>query len=191
MDNNDLMRLLYLSLLLMAVSGSLITAFRRAPGRTTQNLLIWGLLFVGMIAAYGIWPEIRRALLPGAAIERNGVIELRAAEDGHFYANASVNDVPLTFMIDTGASDIVLTPADARKVGIDPDGLDFTDQASTANGTIATAPTRLHSVALGGWTDADIAASINGGALDQSLLGMSYLSRFKITLSDGRMTLSR
>ena len=191
MDNDTLMRLIYFGLLLAALSGSLIAAFRRSPGRTSQNLLIWGLIFAGTVAAYGLWPEIRRALLPDTAIARNGTIELRRADDGHFYAQTTVNDVPLTFLIDTGASDIVLTQADAKRVGIDPDTLRFTDQASTANGTIATAPTRLTSLTLGDWTDTNLAASVNGGDLDQSLLGMRYLSRFRITLSDGRMTLGR
>jgi aspartyl protease family protein len=191
MDNDSLMRLIYFGLLLAALSGSLIAAFRRSPGRTTQSLMIWGLIFAGLVAAYGLWPDIRRALLPDAAVARNGQVELRRADDGHFYAQTTVNDVPLTFLIDTGASDIVLTRADAKRAGIDPDRLHFTDQASTANGTIATAPTRLTSLTLGDWTDTNLAASVNGGALDQSLLGMRYLSRFRITLSDDRMTLGR
>ena len=191
MDNDALMRLVYFGLLLAALSGSLIAAFRRAPGRTLQNLAIWGFLGLALVGAYGLWPDLKRALLPRAALQTATGIELRAADDGHFYADATVNGAALTFLIDTGASDIVLTPADARRIGLDPDALSFTGQAATANGIVATAPVRLASLTLGPWQDQDVAATVNSGALDQSLLGMSYLARYQITLTDGRMTLAR
>ena len=57
---------------------------------------------------------------------------------------------------------------------------------------VQTAPVRLDSLALGPITDRNVAAWINGGDLDQSLLGMDYLHRFSnIQFSDGRMILSR
>ncbi|MBS0563061.1 MAG: TIGR02281 family clan AA aspartic protease [Proteobacteria bacterium] len=191
MDQDSLLRLVYLGLLLMALSGSLIAAFRRAPGHTLQSLLIWAFLALALVAAYALWPEIRRALLPASVTRTATGIEIGAAADGHFYVDATVNGTRLTFLIDTGASDIVLTPADARRIGIDPATLDFSGQASTANGMVATAPIRLDSLGLGPWEDRDLPATVNSGALDRSLLGMSYLSRYKITLSGRTMTLAR
>lgn len=185
------MRLIYFGLLLLAFSGMLIAALRRAPGRTLQGLLIWALLFVALIAAHGLWPDLRRALLPRTALSVPSGIELRAADDGHFYADATINGTSLTLLIDTGASDIVLTPADARRIGLDPSALDYAGLASTANGTVATAPVRLASLTLGPWRDVDVPASVNSGALDQSLLGMSYLGRYRITIDGSRMILSR
>ena len=85
------MRLIYFGLLLLAFSGMLIAALRRAPGRTLQGLLIWALLFVALIAAHGLWPDLRRALLPRTALSVPSGIELRAADDGHFYADATIN----------------------------------------------------------------------------------------------------
>lgn len=191
MDSDTTARLIYLGLLLMAVGGALFTGLRQAPGRTVQQILIWGFIFLGLIAAYGLWPDLRRAINPSAAVVRNGVIELRQADDGHYYADTVVNGIAVTFLIDTGASDIVLSEEDARRVGLDPDSLSYSGQADTANGLVTTAPVRLKTLVLGPYEDRDLAASVNGGDLTDSLLGMRYLSRFDMSISGDRMTLRR
>lgn len=191
MDGDTTARLIYLSLLLLAIGGSLFTGFRQAPGKTLQQLLIWGFIFLGLIAAYGLWPDLRRALNPSAAVVRDGAVELRLAEDGHYYADTEVNGVRLRFLIDTGASDIVLSESDAKRIGLDLSGLTYTGLASTANGTVSTAPVRLKSLVLGPWEDRDLPASVNGGDLTDSLMGMSYLSRFDMSFSGQILTLRR
>ena len=191
MDGDTTARLIYLALLLAAVAGPLILSLRKAPGKTLQQLLIWAFIFLGFIATYGLWPDLKTALLPSSASLRNGKLELQVADDGHFYAEMQVNGTPVTFLIDTGASDIVLSREDAALAGIDVAGLSFWDQAETANGTVASAPVTLDSLTLGPWRDQDIAASVNGGDMRDSLLGMAYLRRFQLTTSDGRLTLSR
>lgn len=191
MDGDTTARVIYLGLLLVAVAGSLFTGLRQAPGRTVQQLMIWGFIFVGLIGAYGLWPDLRRTISPSAAVSRNGAVELRQAEDGHFYADALVNGVSLRFLIDTGASDIVLSAEDARRAGLDPSGLTYSGLAETANGTVSTAPVRLDSLALGPWEDRDVPASVNGGDLAGSLLGMSYLSRFDMAISGNTLNLRR
>jgi aspartyl protease family protein len=191
MDGDTTARLIYLSLLLAAVAGPLFLSLRKSPGKTLQQLLIWVFIFVGFIAAYGLWPDLRSALNPSAGTVRNGKLELQVADDGHFYAELQVNGTPVTFLIDTGASDIVLSRQDAAHAGIDLASLSFWDQAETANGTVASAPVTLDSLTLGPWRDQDIAASVNGGDMRDSLLGMAYLRRFQLATSDGRLTLSR
>ncbi len=133
MDGDTTARLIYLGLLLMAVGGALFTGLRQAPGRTVQQIMIWGFIFLGLIAAYGLWPDLRRAINPSAAVVRNGAIELRQADDGHYYADTVVNGIAVTFLIDTGASDIFLSEEDARRVGLDPASRSYSGQADTAN----------------------------------------------------------
>jgi clan AA aspartic protease (TIGR02281 family) len=81
-------------------------------------------------------------------------------------------------MIDTGASGIVLSRRDAERVGLDPGSLTYAARAQTANGLVQIAPVRLDTVRLGDFTDTAVPAAVNSGALDGSLLGMSYLDRF-------------
>ncbi|PYF10000.1 aspartyl protease family protein [Rhodobacter viridis] len=188
----DIPRVIYYLLLLLAIGGYLIAALRRRPGQALQQLMIWALIFLGIAAVAGIWPDVRAAILPSQSVTQSGRIELPVQADGHYYMKARVNGAEIDFVIDTGASQIVLTRADAARAGIDTGNLAYIGRAFTANGEVATAPVRLDSLTVGPFTDSNVAAVVNRGDLDTSLLGMSYLTRFgKVQFDDRRMTLER
>jgi aspartyl protease family protein len=112
--------------------------------------------------------------------------------NGHYYLEAQVNGVPVTFTVDTGATDLVLSREDARRAGIDPDDLAYLGAADTANGTVRTARVTLEQVALEGIVDRDVRAVVTDGDLDASLLGLSYLHLFsRIEIADGALVLTR
>ena len=178
MSGDDLGRGIYLLLLLLAVGGYFLAEGRQRMGRTAQQALIWALIFVGVMAARGLWNDIRRDVASEEMRVSDGEVEVPAGPDGHF-------------VVDTGASQVVLTLRDAERLGFDTATLSYFGQAQTANGTVQTAPVRLKDVALGPFQDASIAAVVNRGEMDTSLLGMSYLSRFEMTLSASRLTLRR
>jgi aspartyl protease family protein len=107
----------------------------------------------------------------------NGSVTIRASSDGHFLAVADVNGKRVRFLIDTGASEVVLTKADARRIGIDIDNLSFIMPVTTANGVMYVAPVRIKSIQLGPIKLNGINAQVAGDGLSSSLLGMSYLRR--------------
>ena len=103
-----------------------------------------------------------------------------------------VNGTPVQFVVDTGATDIVLSQKDAERVGIETDSLPYLGTANTANGRVQTARVRLEEVALGDIRDTNVAAVVNGGEMQGSLLGMAYLNRFaEVTFGGGKMILTR
>lgn len=119
-------------------------------------------------------------------------IQLRRGSDGHFHATLEINGAPVRFIVDTGASSVVLTREDARRVGLDPGRLDYTRIANTANGTVRGAPVTLDEVRFGGTVERNLRAVVNGGDLFSSLLGMDYLDRFRrITVEGDTLTLAR
>lgn len=191
MDSDETARFIYLGLILVAVAGSYLAANRKNLGKTAQQAAIWGLIFVGAVAVAGLWPDIRRQTLPHKPVTTANGTEIRAAEDGHYYIDTTVNGTNVRFVVDTGATNIVLTERDARRIGLNPDTLAYTGRASTANGMVLTAPVRLKSFLLGPFKDEDVRAMVNGGDLDTSLLGMSYLSLFEMTLTQDRLILRR
>ena len=70
------------------------------------------------VIAYGFRDTLRRELLPAMMLQVSpDTMDLRRASDGHFHAQLEVNGRPVRFMIDTGASDIVLSRRDAERVG--------------------------------------------------------------------------
>lgn len=191
-DPDTVARVIYLVLLLCFLLG--FFAWRRGQvGRRLRDLFVWVLIFAMVIIAYGFRDVLREELFPAAMVQVSGdTIELRRGSDGHFHATVEVNGQPVRFMVDTGASGIVLSRRDAERVGLDPGGLAYLGTAQTANGRVATAGVRLGLVRLGSFTDTGVPASVTEGGLDTSLLGMTYLDRFaNIAISGDVMTLTR
>lgn len=195
MNGDDLGRLIYLGILLGVVAGfGLLRGGRVGPG--LRSLGLWALIFLGVIAARGYWEEStaipRQVAFSPAEAGGPARIEVPVAPDGHYYLTLELNDVPVRFTVDTGATDIVLSRRDAERIGIDPNRLAFLGSASTANGTVRTAPVRIERMALGGVVDRNVRASLTDGEMDGSLLGMSYLSRFdSLEIRGGRLILTR
>ena len=193
MSDLDLGNLAYLMLLGAVLLGWFVVQNRQSLGRLMQQAIAWTLIFVGVIAAIGLWSDIRQTVQPRQGmVSADNSINLPRAPDGHFYLTLMVNDVPVDFMVDTGASQMVLTLADAARVGLKAEDLAFTGRAMTANGEVRTAPVRLDTVVLGPIADRNIRAWVNEGELGQSLLGMSYLQRWsKIEITGQGLLLTR
>ncbi len=193
MSEFDSARLLYLALLGGAVVMWFFAQNRNSLGKLTQQALVWGLIFIGVIAAVGLWGDIRNTVTPGmATVTGDNQIELSRAMDGHYYLTAQVNGAPVNFVVDTGATGIVLTLDDARAAGIDTSNLAYVGRALTANGEVRTAPVVLETISVGPLNDSRIRATVNEGEMEQSLLGMDYLQRFSsVEISGGKLILTR
>ncbi|WP_172295339.1 TIGR02281 family clan AA aspartic protease [Pseudoruegeria sp. HB172150] len=193
MDSYDIGRLVYLVLLGCVVLSYFLVSNRGNLGQVARHALLWGLIFIGVIAGVGLWSDIRRDVMPQQSVfAEDGRIEVPRAHDGHYYLTALVNEKPVIFVVDTGATGIVLTQSDARMVGIDPDRLVFSGQAGTANGVVQTAPARVDEFAVGPITDHDVRVWVNRGDMEGSLLGMDYLQRFnRIEISGDKLVLER
>ena len=115
---------------------------------------------------------------------------IHAGPQGHFMVDAVVNGEPVEFMVDTGASHVVLTLEDARKLGFSASNLDFTHQFESANGVVRAAPVALREFRVGQFQLYDLEAFVNGGPLPISLLGMSFLERLSgYGVARGRLVL--
>lgn len=185
--------LIYLLLLLLMVAGWFLASNRESRSKLVQQAMIWGFIFVGVIAMIGLWDDIRHTVRPMQSVNGDsGQIILPRQADGHYHLVAQVNGTTIEFVVDTGASQIVLTRADAQKIGIDPAELAFTGRAQTANGMVRTAPVRLDTLSVGGITDENLRAVVNESDLFQSLLGMSYLQHFsKVEIQGSQLILTR
>jgi aspartyl protease family protein len=113
-----------------------------------------------------------------------------AGAHGHFMVEAVVEGTPLAFVVDTGASDVILSPADARRLGFRAEELRFTRRYQTANGTVAAAPVTLRELRIGQFSTFELEGSVNGAPLPVSLLGMSFLRQLRgYQVEDGRLIL--
>jgi aspartyl protease family protein len=186
-------RLIYLLLLLCAVGSWIFLQNRQSLNKTVQQLAVWAFIFLGVIAGYGLWGDIRQTVKPQQSVMAEaGRVVVPRAPDGHYYLTLMVNGAAVDFLVDTGASQVVLTANDARRAGIDPDKLAYLGRANTANGQVRTASVRVDELALGEIRDANLRVWVNEGEMEKSLLGMTYLQRWShIEIRNGALVLSR
>jgi aspartyl protease family protein len=119
------------------------------------------------------------------------VLILNADERGQFIAPVKINGRQLVMLVDTGASVILLSWADAVTIGINADGLRFDRQAMTASGASNFAAVTLHHVEFAGQTLTNVEALVAPStATEVSLLGAPILGRFReVVLSGGNLTI--
>jgi aspartyl protease family protein len=195
MDADILMRAIYLGLLASVIGGYFLLASRKRMSQTLQHAAIWFLIFVGAVLAYGIWDDVRDIATPRQSVVSSAdgvIVDVPRQRDGHYHVTLGVNGTPVEFIVDTGATDLVLTRGDAARVGLAEGELRFLGEALTANGTVRTAAVRLGEVTLGEIVDYDVPAVVNEGEMRQSLLGMSYLQAFgRIEIENDQLRLIR
>jgi aspartyl protease family protein len=191
MNTDQIMQIAYLGLLAAAIGGSYIFANKNNLGKVAQQAAIWGMIFVGVIAAVGLWGDISRDVAPRQSVAGTEIV-LPRSNDGHYYMTLDINGTSVNFVVDTGASQVVLTQNDAARIGLNPDELRYLGTANTANGQVRTAAVQLDQVSVGPYTDTGLRATVNGGQMDKSLLGMTYLGLYdSISITDGELILSR
>lgn len=193
MSAMDYGNLAYLVLLGAVVVFWFVVQNRQSLNKTLQQGAVWGLIFLGVIAAVGLWGDIRQTVQPQQLVmSEAGRIEVPRGPDGHYYLTLEINEAPVRFVVDTGATSMVLTREDAARVGLNEEDVIFYSEAMTANGLVRTAPVRLADVALGPFHDRDVSAFVNEGEMSKSLLGMDYLNRFaRLEINNGRLILER
>lgn len=186
-------QLLPLVLMLLLVAGGLFA--RRRPARELAGgVLAWVGIFAIALVGYtyrydivSVTDRVYAELRPGIAVvdPKAHTATFRRGLGGHFQVNSVIDGVPIPLIFDTGASAMVLTAKDAKTAGIDTDNLKFDAPVSTANGTGRAAIIRLKDVEIGGIVRHNVRAYITeGGALDTSLLGMTFLetlSRYSVS----------
>lgn len=189
-EGDDWGRLAYLGLILLALLGWVIVEYKSRLGFAMRSAAAWAMIFIGVTAGYGIWQDMQERIMPVQNVT-GGTVELPRARDGHYYATLTINGADIEFLADTGASELVLSAEDAERLGIDRTSLRYLGEAQTANGIVRTARVVLPVVEFGPFRDTDVAAYVTDGDMGGSLLGMSYLGRFRIEIAERRMILSR
>ncbi len=176
------------------IGSTLLGGYRGRKQQAARDALTWLVLAVSLVAGYSFRDELMALghrivgeLAPPGSIVRADVqqegeraVRIRKRPDGHFVARTMVNSVSLTMLVDTGASTVVLKPADAQTLGVDMAKLRYTVPVQTANGTTYAAHVRLKRISVGSIGFNDIEALVaKPGTLKDSLLGMSFLNRLR------------
>jgi aspartyl protease family protein len=193
-DMQELMALAGALALLVIVLPALFGGYRGRVGGAIRDLLSWAALGMVLVAGYSYRDELGRIAFriagelspPGSTLgveQRQAgehAVRIRRRGDGHFVARVGVDGASVSMLVDTGASTVVLRQSDARLLGVDTRRLRYTVPVQTANGLAYAAHARLREVSIGSITLTNVDALVaQPGALKESLLGMSFLSRLR------------
>lgn len=173
--------------LIVLVSAALGRLRRETIGAHLKNVAIWAALVAVLALGYAYREEI-------AGVPRHLAIAFSAAdpvvtaehelvvpqdETGAYEVVGQVNGQRVMFVLDTGASDTVLSPSDARRLGVDVGALDYRYPVETANGAGHAAPFTADRVEIGPIELREFPMSVNQAAMSRSLLGLSFLRRLE------------
>jgi aspartyl protease family protein len=172
--------------LLALVSSGLVASRRLDLGQSARHAAIWAAILTPLVVGYTFRDDfvaaimrVRTAINPAYGLaDAHGAIVIGRGEGGGFYVMGKVNGAPVRFLIDTGATEIVLSPADAGRAGLSVAGLTYSDPSETANGVGYGAAARIGGLDVGSVHLADVPVTINRTAMSASLLGMPFLDHF-------------
>lgn len=151
----------------------------------TQSVVVLGF---ALMASFGTALTIRHLEGDGMAQAATPVVEAAIGAsgtdaqvvkgaDGHYWAEANIDGKAVRVLVDTGASVVALTRADALRLGVDPEPDAFTGKVQTASGVVRAAPVQLKTISVAGARVDRVEALVVEQGLEYSLLGMSYLGR--------------
>ncbi|HEY1709875.1 MAG TPA: TIGR02281 family clan AA aspartic protease [Rhizomicrobium sp.] len=184
--------------ILALVSGAIVSSRAFKARELVRNAAIWTAIAAVLVIGYTYQDElkamgtrVRSELVPSYAVESEAkTVVLTQSDGGDYRVTGSVNGTAVTFMIDTGASDIVLSPADAQRLGIDLSSLRYDKFYETANGGGQGASLTVDNLTVGGISFDNVQVSVNRAPMSSSLLGMAFLRRLKsFEFSGRRLTL--
>ena len=186
-STEDWMWLLRGVVLITFLSAAILTPQRIMWAQGARHAAIWvgivGVLIIGVTyrpELLGIVQRVRMTLSPSYPVATRPH-ELVVSQDGggSFLVMGKVNNQLVRFVVDTGASETVLSPADAKRIGIDLGTLRFDQPSETANGIGYSAIFVADKLAVGSIAFDDMPIMINQAPMSNSLLGMTFLRRLE------------
>jgi len=160
---------------------------------TTMIVLMWIIIFA--LLAFFFSDQLNKQKNPNQSpttIESSDGIKsliLQRNRQGHYVSNGRINNIPVVFMLDTGATDVSIPEKIAQKLNLKK-GRSAIYQ--TANGPVKVSMTRLQHISLGEISLNNVRATINPGFhSNEILLGMSFLKHLEFSQRGNKLTLKQ
>jgi aspartyl protease family protein len=198
MDSSNGPTLIWGVTMIVLVASSLIA--RRIPmAQFFRYLLLWAVIGTGV---YGlvlfrgeigqVWDRARADLGIGSPVTVSGSETIvRKSTDGHFWIEGTMNNRPVRFLIDSGATVTAVNAEDALAAGLIVDRSDFPEVVITANGPINSWRSVAGTLSLGSIRVENMPVHVSDVEGSENLLGMNWLSRLRSWRVEGdRMILT-
>ncbi|MDB1135012.1 TIGR02281 family clan AA aspartic protease [Candidatus Anaplasma sp. TIGMIC] len=161
--------------------------------KSAKYIVFWLGLTVGIAFVYDVRHKILQntgatAVSIASPVHGRGV-SFRKSSDGHFYILAAINGENIRFLVDTGATDVVLSYKDAQRIGAHMRPVTTSKTYHTANGSIQASYFLIPEISIGNLIARNVGASISTSPLETSLLGMSFLKNFQFVMKKDELVL--
>ena len=195
MTTDQSLHALYLGLALTLPLSALIA--RRMPWRQAGlmagawiGIFLVAMLAIGLARETGVrdgWARVTRLFGDDEQRVSGTTVRLRMADDGHFWATATIDGVSRRLLIDSGATTTSLSLATARAAGLDLAQSSLPTAINTANGMVFARTSSVHRLTLGPIVATGLRVVVAPEFGDTDILGMNFLSRLKSWHVDGNM----
>jgi aspartyl protease family protein len=161
---------------------------RYLRGSTPMIAVGWLLLLGAMVWFFAGWSEREANPNRNVVAAASTAMVLQRSRNGHYYADGEINGRPVKFLLDTGATQIALSPKLANALGL---SLGRSVTLQTAAGPATGYPARLARVRLGAIEMQDLGAVVSEGMSEEAvLLGMNFLKHLEIVQRGDQLTLT-
>ena len=183
----------YLALILILPLSALI-ARRLALGSTVKMALAWAAIFGVLTIIVGNWGRVVPLIQPVAdtlGISDQSVsgstVQIRMAQDGHFWANVMINGVQRRMLVDSGATTTALSSSTAKAAGLDLNASTVPTMLDTANGSVTAQRTTIAKLDIGSISATELPAVVSSAFGETDVIGMNFLSRLKSWRVEGNI----
>ena len=175
------------AVILLFVGALALAFFRERFSQALEAAAVWVVIALLLAVGYtyrfelhSVADRVMVELVPGHAATRGHTVEFARSTGGNFSVVAQINGARVPFVLDTGASSVVLTQEAAKAAGLPLEVLSYSVSIDTANGRARAAPVTLDRLSVGGIEERAVPALIvQPGQLRTNLLGMSFLNRLE------------
>jgi len=199
LTSSDWMHILVFGGIALYVATALPALFRGGFSAGLAALAFWAAALFSVLAGYSyryelgtVAERIMAVVIPGTVVETGArEVTVFRQPDGQFLIDAGVGGARIAFVLDTGASSVVLRSEDAVRLKIPVKRLTYDVEVATANGRTLAAETVLPSLSIGPLMQVRVKALVaRPGALHENLLGMSYLDGLQsFTIANDKLIL--
>ncbi|WP_108809997.1 TIGR02281 family clan AA aspartic protease [Sphingorhabdus sp. Alg231-15] len=171
----------------LVLVASALFSRRIGLGEVVRSVLSWVAIFAIFIVGFsyqkeivGVWHKVTGEIT-GANEQQvvGGTLKIRQSPDGHYWADAEVNGMPVRFLIDSGATTTAMTLKTARAANVDINDGGFPTYLNTANGTVEAQRGTIQALRVGPMMALELPVVVAEAFGDSNVLGMNFLSEMK------------
>ncbi len=171
----------------LVLVASALFSRRIGLGEIVRSVLGWVAIFAIFIVGFsyqkeiiGVWHKVTGEIT-GANEQQvvGGTLKIRQSPDGHYWADAEVNGMPVRFLIDSGATTTAMTLKTARAANVDINDGGFPTYLNTANGTVEAQRGTIQALRVGPMMALELPVVVAEAFGDSNVLGMNFLSEMK------------